>query len=172
MCCSCSYDRDKDRGIFVGETKTFNEVTLTFDSFCTTPIDDKEFWLGYTMRIKMVESLPVKDLGGPSITGIWALWELDADGNVLEESSGENYATDTDKNIEENGYDIFDMDIWDGYYVYTFFVRLPKTIWREQGRPESWEEYNVISGVFLEFDFYTCTQEEYDEMTSKNQKAE
>lgn len=74
------------------------------------------------------------------------------------------YTCNINKNIEKNGYDIFAKENIAGDYSYTFFVKLPNTIYKEQGKIK--EEANFIDIGFVGFCFRTCTREYIESLKS------
>ena len=148
LICSCSPIGRND--FYLGETGVHGWMEVTFVEYHITPINNDEFYLDYTFHLNMKNTYPYQLKTSETGVSGWVTNDFD-DGNI------NKYRCDINKNIEKNGYDIFAKENIAGDYSYTFFVKLPNTIYKEQGKIK--EEANYIDIGFVGFCFRTCTRE-------------
>ena len=155
LICSCSPIGRND--FYLGETGVQGWMEVTFVEFHITPINNDEFYLDYTLHLNMKNDHPYQLKTTETGVSGWVSNDFD-DGNI------NKYRCDINKNIEKNGYDIFAKENIAGDYSYTFFVKLPNTIYKEQGKIK--EEANYIDIGFVGFCFRTCTREYIESLKS------
>ena len=155
LICSCSPIGRND--FYLSKTGVQGWMEVTFVEYHITPINNDEFYLDYTFHLNMKNTYPYQlKITETGVSG-WVTNNFD-DGNITK------YRCDINKNIEKNGYDIFAKENIAGDYSYTFFVKLPNTIYKEQGKIK--EEANYIDIGFVGFCFRTCTREYIESLKS------
>ena len=158
LICSCSPTRND---FYLGETGVHGWMEVTFVEYHITPINTDEFYLDYTLHLNMENNFPYKLK--ISETYVHGYWDPATNYNEAYEPQ-KMYTCNINKNIEKNGYDIFAKENIAGDYSYTFFVKLPNTIYKEQGKIK--EEANFIDIYFAGFCFRTCTREYIESLKS------
>jgi hypothetical protein len=164
--CSCSpnetsniyYLGETAPNYYSGEPKDpSTSWSVTFENYHINSFSENELYLDFTMRMKSLIYCSYEPYRLKTDDVCVDSWVDPATDYHYERETRKYYYCDITKNIEYNGYDVFEMEDFSGEFSYTFFIKLPNTIYREQGRLTE----GIIDICFLyNLCFRTCTREQ------------